>query len=146
MDELKTDQRTDQDLYYELSMYTLNLGDTAFIHQYIVDAYCARHANQETKPIAIAFALMGLYLHHEKNYSGKQVQSAHMRMAQKKKEWPQFIFPIERGSITVAEVLKAKPGPDRNEMINQWSENVWQAWIENRTTISHWLKTELGIV
>ncbi len=54
--------RSDQEAYNELSYYTLSHPDPAFIHQNIVDAYTAQHAGQDTKPIAITFALIGLYL------------------------------------------------------------------------------------
>jgi hypothetical protein len=56
---------TDLDLFHELSFYTLSHGDPAFIHQNSVDAYTAQHADETTKPIAVVFALIGLYLHLE---------------------------------------------------------------------------------
>lgn len=65
--------QSDQEAFNELSYYTLSHGDPAFIHQYIVDAYAAQHADEKSKPITVAFALIGLYLHIEKHYSGKQV-------------------------------------------------------------------------
>jgi hypothetical protein len=66
------------DLYHELSCYTLAHPDPSFIHQHIVDAYTAQHARETTKPIALVFALIGLYLHVEKNFTGRQVQRFHM--------------------------------------------------------------------
>ncbi|MGB4837418.1 MAG: hypothetical protein WBP08_00365 [Saprospiraceae bacterium] len=53
--------------FYELSYYTLGHKDMGyFIHQHIVDAYQAQTADKDTKPIAITFALVGLYLYLEK--------------------------------------------------------------------------------
>src|SRR4051812_11952273 len=126
-----------QQKYDELSLYTLQHKDPSFIHQYIVDAYAAQHADENTKPITITFALAGLYLHIEKNYSGREVQLAHMEMAKKKKTWPTFSFPLERGDVTVDDVLKSEPGPARDEMIKKWSISVWEAWDspENRQKI-----------
>lgn len=71
----------EQDKFYDLSYYTLAHRDPSFIHQHIVDAYGAQHADATTKPIALAFALIGLCLYIEEGYSGKQVQRAHMRLA-----------------------------------------------------------------
>ena len=68
---------SDQDVYNELSYYTLAHPDPAFLHQNIVDAYAAQHADESTKPIVIVFGLIGLYLHIERNFTGKQVQRAH---------------------------------------------------------------------
>lgn len=70
----------DDELYNQLAFYTLAHPDPAFIHQLLVDAYGAQHADETTKPIAVLFSLIGLYLHLEKGYTGKQVQRAHMRL------------------------------------------------------------------
>jgi hypothetical protein len=66
----------------ELQGYTLMLRDEAFIHQNVVDAWMAQHANETTKPIGLTFALIGLYLHIERGFSGRQVQRAHMTLEQ----------------------------------------------------------------
>jgi Family of unknown function (DUF5946) len=75
------------DLYHELSCYTLTHPDPSFIHQHIVDAYTAQNANEITKPIAVVFALIGLYLHVEKNFTGRQVQRFHMKLAKIRRPW-----------------------------------------------------------
>ncbi len=127
---------TCQDLYSQLSFYTLNHPDPIFfIHQYVVDAYAAQHADENSKPIKIAFALIGLYLFAEKNYTGKEVQLAHMQLAKEKREYPKFILPQKRGEVTVADVLNIKAGSDRDEMIKKWAKSVWQAFIDNRSQI-----------
>jgi hypothetical protein len=87
-------QPTSEDQFNELSFYTLaHPNNIYFIHQHIVDAYQAQTADSNTKPIAITFSLAGLYLFLEKNYTGRQVQQAHMKLAQNKKVWPQFELP-----------------------------------------------------
>jgi hypothetical protein len=90
-----------QDLYSELAFYTLAHGDSAFIHQHVVDAFAVQHADENTKPIAVVFGLAGLYLHIEKGFTGRQVQLAHMRMATRSKQWPQIPLPEKRGEITI---------------------------------------------
>lgn len=127
--------KTPQALYNELSYYTLSLGDPEFIHQNIVDAFTAQQANERTKPIAITFALVGLYLHIEKNYSGREVQLAHMRMAKKRKDWPVFDLPQDRGAITVSDVLMEKPGKARDRMIRQWCQSVWKAYGQSHEKV-----------
>ena len=125
--------------YQELSYYTLSHPDPTFIHQYVVDAFTTQQAGKETKPIKIAFALIGLYLHVEKGYSGKQVQQVHMQLAKQRKYWPEIQLPEDRGEITVADVLDAEPGRQRDEMIDAWCRSVWQAFhqenTQNKTTI-----------
>lgn len=121
--------------------YTLSLGDPSFLHQHVVDAFAAQNANDRTKPITLTFALIGLYLHVEKNFSGKQVQRAHMQLAAKKRAWPLLILPRDRGSITVTDVMAAAPGPLRDQMIHEWSAAVWIAFAENREVLADWWRS-----
>jgi|GEM_PF-706157 len=137
--------KSEQDLYNELSYYTLAHPDPSFIHQHIVDAYTAQRADESTKPIGVAFALIGLYLYVEKNFTGKQVQWIHMRLAKKQKQWPTFTLPEQRGALTVSDVLAAPPGQGRDEMIRKWCISVWEAWKESRAQIVNLLGTELSI-
>lgn len=120
--------KTHQELYYELSYYTLRQPDPLFIHQHIVDAFAAQEANKDTKPITITFALIGLYLHLEKNLTGKEVQQAHMQIAQRKRVWPIFDLPKQRGDISVYDVMAAPEGRDRDIMIEKWCSTVWDAY------------------
>jgi hypothetical protein len=135
-----------QDEFNELSFYTLAHPDMVyFIHQHIVDAFQAQTANQDTKPIGLIFSLLGLYLFLEKGYTGRQVQQAHMRLAQNKKAWPQLPLPAQRGAITVSSVLKSEPGPDRDQKIKEWCSSVWNAYADWHSTIAALAKTELSL-
>jgi hypothetical protein len=131
--------------YHELSYYTLAHPDPAFLHQNIVDAYTAQNASESTKPIAVIYSLIGLYLHVEKNFTGKQVQRAHMKMAQTRRPWVSPPMPKERGAITVREVLAAPEGPSRDGMIHQWCASVWNAWGESRDQIADLAARELQV-
>jgi hypothetical protein len=119
---------TTQEQYYELSFYSLAHRDKNFVHQHIVDAYTAQVADRDTKPIAVFFSLAGLYLFLGKNYTGRQVQDAHLRMAKKTKEYPEIVLPETRGAITVKDVLDTPPGADRDDMIRKWCASVWEAF------------------
>ncbi len=137
-----------QDSYNELALYTLEHAktDPSFIHQYVVDAFAAQNADKNTKPITIAFALIGLYLHLEKNYSGREVQLAHIALAKRRKDWPTFLFPENRGDMTVVDVLKFPPGRARDIAIKQWSESVWRAWHTSHAEVTKLVEKELGYV
>ena len=136
---------TPQDLYNELAFYTLGHRDPAFIHQHVVDAFAVQHATESTKPIAVVFGLAGLYLHIEKGFTGRQVQVAHMRMAARRKQWPQIPLPEERGEITIEHVLAASPGTERDAAIELWCASVWKACHESRAVIADLLKRDLDI-
>jgi hypothetical protein len=135
--------QSEQEAFNELSYYILSHGDQSLIHQYIVDAYAVQHADEKSKPIKVPFALVGLYLHIEKHYSSKEVQKVHMRLAKKKQQWPVFDLPAYRGSIGVSHVLRAKPGPERDRAINEWSASVWEAWSESHAKVADLVQSYL---
>lgn len=126
---------TTQELYDELSFYTLDHKSKNFIHQHIVDAYTAQTADSDTKPISVFFSLAGLYLFVEKGCTGRQIQDTHLRMAQKTKEYPKIILPENRGEITVKNVLDAPAGADRDAMILKWCISVWTAFSDQHEKI-----------
>jgi len=135
-----------KDEFNELSFYTLEHPDKIyFIHQHIVDAFQAQHADQNTKPIGLVFSLIGLYLFLDKGYTGRQVQLAHMKLSQNKKTWPQLELPAQRGAITVSSVMKTEAGPARDKMIKAWCSSVWDAYKNWHSAIAALAKTELGI-
>jgi hypothetical protein len=136
---------SDEELFNELSFYTLAHSDPAFIHENSADAYRAQHADESTKPIAVVFAVMGLYLYLEKNFTGRQVQLAHMRMARQRKNWPQLPLPSRQSDIGVSDVISAEPGSLRDAMIRKWCAAVWEVWQESRPQIAELAKAELGV-
>ena len=135
---------SDHDAYHELCAYTLTHGDPVFIHQHVVDAFAVQSADERTKPIALTFGLVGLYLRVERQFSGRQVQRAHMAMAQRKHTWPSFSLPRERGSITARDVVAAPAGPQRDAAIDAWCESVWDAFRANHAAVRA-LVAEYGI-
>lgn len=135
----------DQALFDELSFYTLAQPRPEFIHQLAIDTFTAQHATEATKPIAVVFAVLGLYLHAERGFSGLQIQQVHMRLAPLRLPWPVLSRPLRHADLTVADVLAAEPGPDRDAMIRRWCVSEWQVWTGSRDTIAQLLKTHLDI-
>ena len=123
------------DAYHELCGYTLTHGDAEFIHQYVVDAFAAQRATPSGKPIGVTFALVGLYLHVEKQYSGRYVQRVHMQLARRKRTWPTFVLPANRGATTAVDVMAAPAGPERDRAIHEWCVTVWEAFAANRQIV-----------
>ena len=131
---------TSEDAYNELCYYTLAHRDPSFIHQYVVDAFAAQYADEQTKPIKLTFALVGLYLHVEKQFSGKLVQRVHMDLAQQKRLWPSFALPNARGALTAADVLAVPTGSERDKAIHAWCASVWEAFCDSRQTVAKLLQ------
>jgi hypothetical protein len=135
-------EESERDLYHKLSYYTLTHPDPAFIHQLIVDAFGAQQANAKTKPIRLAFALIGLYLHVEKDYTGREVQQVHVRLARNRRSWPAFKLPKDRGGVTVSEVVAVPAGPERDAAIERWCRSVWDAFRESHEQVARLLEEE----
>lgn len=134
-DENPTSAARDETAYHELCAYTLGHGGRAFVHQHVVDAWAAQRATAGTKPIALTFALVGLYLHLERGFTGREVQRAHMVLARVRRPWPTFAPPAARGAITAADVLAAAPGLARDAAIDAWCAAVWAAYAESRAAV-----------
>ena len=130
----------EQSAHNELLAYTLSHGDPAFIHQHVVDAWMAQHADQSTKPIGITFALVGLYLHLEKGFSGRQVQRVHMALGNRKRQWSTFTLPPDRGRVTALDVMAAPAGSERDRTIDAWCSSVWSAYHDSHEAVASLLQ------
>jgi len=126
---------TDQEMYHELAYYTLSHPDPRFIHQHVVDAFTAQTASPETKLLAIYYALVGLYLYLEKDYTGKEVQMAHVKLSSTSKIFESLDLPDYRGDFSIQDVLKHPPGKERDEAIHKWGVCVWDIFKNQRTLI-----------
>jgi hypothetical protein len=119
--------------YDELYVYTM--GRPRFILQHVVDAFAAQTANEDSKPIRVVFALVGLYLHVEKHFDGRQVQQVHKRLGDRKRVWPSVHLPNDRGTMTAGDVLAAPAGVERDRAIDEWCQRVWTAFSSNREIV-----------
>lgn len=136
-------------LYGELTGYTVGRGYRAgdFIHQLLVDAYAAQHASDRMRPIGLPFALIGLYLVNERGGTGVDSQNMHIRLANhpnKPKTWPHFPPRTHAGSLTVADMLSAPPGDERDNALRAWNRSVWEAWRDQRDAIASLIANILG--
>jgi hypothetical protein len=107
-------------IYDHLYVYAGSRGRVRFILQHVVDAHHAQTATEHTKPVVIVMALVGLYLHVERGFTGLEVQQAHMKLGRAKRVWPTIVLPPTRGTITSDDVMKAPEGDDRDAAISSW--------------------------
>lgn len=135
---------TPVEAFHELSYYTLSQAGGEFIHQHAVDAFAAQTATAEDKPIKLVFGLVGLQLHIEIGFSGRQVQDFHMKLARHKTSWPKLPIPEDRGQMTVHDVLQRPAGPDRDAAIHQWCSVVWEAWAVSHAAIRQITQDQLS--
>ncbi|UWZ83041.1 DUF5946 family protein [Occallatibacter riparius] len=136
---------SEEELLHELMVCTLTLGDATFVHQHVVDAWAVQHATEDSKPIAVMFGLIGLYLHLERGFNGREVQRAHMQLGTPRRTWSMPELPERRGAIRVDDVLEAVPGLDLQVMIDVWCNSVWEACEALHSQIGETCAFELGV-
>jgi hypothetical protein len=119
----------------ELYGYTLSRDRGEFIHQHAVDAYAAQHIGKDTKPIALAAALIGLFLFAERGYTGRKVQLEHMKLGNRMKTWPLLEAPRKYATLSAMDPLSVPPGPERDDNIRQWARAVWNMWREHHAQV-----------
>lgn len=124
--------------YDQLYVYTM--GRPGFILQHVVDAHAAQSATVATRPLALFFALAGLFLHVERRFSGHEVQRVHMLLAKTPRQYPRILLPAQRGIITPDDVLAAAEGSPRDAAITAWCRSVWEAFGESRGTAVEFLQ------
>jgi len=130
----------EEQAYHEISAYTLTHGDPTFIHQHVVDAWAAQNASAQSNPISVVFALVGLYLHVECGFTGREVQRAHMKLGRHQEPWSVGPLPATRGTITTRDVIAAPEGDARDAMIHEWSADVWKAYAESHERVMELLR------
>lgn len=130
-------------LFSQLSAYTVSLGDAEFTHQHVVDAYGAQHVGMFTKKVVPIMALVGLYLLLKHGYTGKQVQRAHMAIADQTKDWPDLTHPTELASLNILDVLKKERAAEKVAAIHTWCEAVWNSWQSEHEIVERFTKKYL---
>ena len=128
-----------------LACYVIDTGNEGFRYQHIVDGAAAETADAETRPITVVFALIGLYLFVEKNWSGAAIQKAHTRLAAWRKVWPAIALPADRGAMGMVDVMNAPAGAERDRMIALWCESLWRAYGDSHEKIRALAHEGLGM-
>lgn len=128
------DEHASDPAYDELYVYTM--GRPGFTLQHVVDAHAAQIATVQTKPIKLAFALVGLHLYIDRGLDGFMVQRMHMRMGQDRRAWPRFSIPASTGGIDPAGVLEAEPGYARDTAITRWCSTVWDTYHAEHAAVA----------
>ena len=71
------------------------------------------------------------------------MQRAHMRLANRHKQWPRFPLPEQRGKVTVFDIVAKPPGPERDQAIESWCRSVWEAWPGSHEQVRQLVQLEL---
>jgi uncharacterized protein DUF5946 len=126
-------------LLAELAGFESTVIELGRFRQMTVDAYGAQHAGHPTKPIRVAYSLVGLHLALDRKVSGAGVRTAHSLMGKPQPDWPGFDSPRRSPAITVLDVVDA--GAHAGSVAGhaaamlRWAEAVWLAWTNHHSAV-----------
>ena len=63
-----------------------------------------------------------------------------MEPARRRRRWPSFPLPADRGGVTARQVMAAPPGPERDRAIDEWCESVWAAFADSHRAVAELLR------
>jgi hypothetical protein len=63
-----------------------------------------------------------------------------MQLARRKRDWPTFPLPSNRGEINAEDVLAVPAGEARDAAISQWCRSVWETFADSRDTVASLLR------
>ena len=115
------------------------------LHQVTVDAYAVQHPGvPERRSIqSVAVHLITLCLFLEHGLDPKVGPTLHKRLADHSSfHWLEP--PRPNGTMTIADVGRARNAKEHLTLVEAWSRDIWGAWEPHHSTVREWIATELG--
>lgn len=111
------------------------------VHRLTVDAYAVQHPGatdrQSIQSVGVHLIRLCLFLEH-----GLTAENANNAMLEAGKNKHSFVFlepPRNFGTITAADVYKAKSVKEHKAIVKEWAKTAWDAWSIHHGTIHQWL-------
>jgi hypothetical protein len=131
-------------LYTQVVGYEMeHLARLGRYHQLTVDAYGAQHPGTPSPPISTAFALIGLSLALEHDWSGTAVRAAQQFLAQRYSTWPTFRDRSNGPVLTVSGVVGVTTPDEHADRIQVWARTVWASWAPEHHRVGSWAEQVL---
>ncbi|MEK6748286.1 MAG: DUF5946 family protein [Pseudomonadota bacterium] len=114
------------------------------VHRLTVDAYAVQHPGetdrQSIQSVGVHLIQLCLFLEH-----GLTAENANDAMLEAGRYKHEFIWlepPESLGSITAADVVKAKGLEEHKSIVRSWAQSSWDAWSKHHDTIRAWLPVQ----
>lgn len=109
------------------------------VHRLTVDAYAVQHPGRPSPQSiqSVAVHLIHLYLILETGF-GKQRANDAIKAAADSRTYTWLTPPPSLGSITVADVHKAKNVEEHTQLVRAWAKSAWAAWSPHHAAIRAW--------
>jgi hypothetical protein len=112
------------------------------IHRLTVDAYAVQHPGRPTPQTiqSVTGHLISLCSVLERGYEfAKATEMMRSAIARFKGAFVWLEPPASFGRITVLDVVKAQNLSDHIKHVEQWANEVWEAWKAHHDTIQYWI-------
>ncbi|MGH8398309.1 MAG: DUF5946 family protein [Gammaproteobacteria bacterium] len=113
------------------------------VHRFTVDAYAVQHPGQPSAQSiqSVAVHLIRLCPLLERGLDMQRANTAMLAAAApaSKSHYVWLTPPPSLGSMTVAEVHKAKNVEEHMRLVHAWAASAWSAWSPHHATIHAWL-------
>lgn len=113
------------------------------VHQLTVDSYAVQHAGGDHTDKSIAVHLAGLHLVLDRGMRPPNVPPLLRRLADVIPEWPHFLPPVERGSLTVFDVALTDSVQEHIDTVEGWAKQMWAAWSTHHDAVADLVARQL---
>ena len=113
-------------------------------HQLTVDTYAVQHPGGRHPDKSIGIHLSGLHLMLEAGCKPPTVAPLLQRLAGSIHEWPHFVPPHNRGSISVFDAAMADSPREHIRLVRAWAEELWRVWSPHHAAVARLLERHLG--
>ena len=133
--------------FVRASMHPWEYSDAAYfeVHRLTVDAYAVQHPvstdRQSIQSVGLHLVRLCLFLEH-----GLTAENANETMLEAGKYKHTFTWlkpPESMGTITAADVSKARMVDEHKAIVKAWAQNAWDAWSIHHNSIRSWLPAQL---
>ena len=88
---------------------------------------------------SVAVHLISLCLVLERGVEMTRATAAMQAAVEHKERYIWLTPPPSLGSMTVADVQRAKNAEEHEKLVRAWAESAWTAWSPHHATIQNWL-------
>lgn len=116
------------------------------VHRLSVDAYAVQHpgspSRQSIQSIGLHLIRLCLFLEHD--LAAENANTSMLKAAKFKHNFVWLEPPVSLGSLTVADIVKAKTVQAHKSGVKAWAESAWVSWSPHHDTIRTWLGVQQG--
>ena len=111
------------------------------VHRLTVDTYAVQHPGQPSQQTirSVALHAISLCAIFEEGLELHQATKAIQQAAKNNDRFEWLTPPTSMGSLTVADVHRARNAEEHAQRVRQWAASAWSAWSEHHPTFRKWL-------